>query len=123
MSTTTWESSGSGSPKLINVILFVILAITVVVSGHAVIRHGNDALAIRDCLDKNGDFQIWKSLTDANKFFRICQFDRGQFGMQIVQSENGTVYEKTAFIKGDGTWGALMKYLGKIATKFNGHIP
>ena len=128
MSTTTWEGNRE-SPlgKLLVaacvLILLIGLTLNVLVNSHAVLRHGDDAVAIRKCLDKNGEYQIWKSLSDPDKFFRICELKPGLFGFQIVQCIASGVCEKTAFIKGGGTWGELVKYLGKIATRFNGVIP
>ncbi len=131
MSEATWEGGEGrgGSPigvlvgGLFAVLLLVLLATSVLVNSHAVIRHGDDALAIRSCLDTKGEYQVWKSLTDPNKFFRICELKPGLFGLQVVQCVLGGNCEKTAFIKGDGSWSALMRYLGRMATRFNGGLP
>ncbi|KKK73628.1 hypothetical protein LCGC14_2891940 [marine sediment metagenome] len=128
MSEATWGGEG-GSPVavllggILIIFLMMVLAVSVLVSDHAVKKHGDDALAIRSCLDTKGEYQIWKSKTDLNKFFRICELEPGMFGLQVVQCLLSGACEKTAFIKGDGSWGALMKYLGRIATKFNGGLP
>ncbi len=127
MSTGTWERNGNLIDVIVVgfclVLLLIGLAVSVLVNSHAVIKHGDNAIAIRSCLDTKGEYQIWKSITDPNKFFRICELEPGNFGFQIVQCLATGVCEKTAFIKGNGTWGELMKYLGKIATRFNGAIP
>ena len=128
MSEATWDEGGGGSPIavlagfFVVALLLMLLASSVLVNSHAVIKHGDEALKIRSCLEK-GEYQVWKSLTDPNKFFRICELEPGLFGLQVVQCLLSGTCEKTAFIKGDGSWGALMKYLGRMATRFNGTIP
>ena len=108
---------------LIAILIAILAAVAVETCTHAVAKHGNEALNIRDCLGKNGEFQVWKSLQFDNQFFRICDLGKGKFGLQIVRLENGVWREVTAFIKGDGSWGQLVKYLGRIATKYNGALP
>lgn len=107
---------------IVLIVLTIIAFVAVETCTHAVAKHGSEALSIRDCLDKNGAFQTWKSMQFDNQFFRICELNNGKFGLQIVRVEDGLVNEVTAFIKGDGSWGQLVKYLGRIATKFNGAI-
>ncbi len=126
---TTWTSNKRSPPIIlfIALILFllligILLAVTVQETSHAVIKHGDVAIAIRSCLQK-GEYQIWKSTTDPFKYFRICQLGPNHFGMQIVQCLTTGVCEKTAFVKGNGTWVELTRYLSRIATRFNGTIP
>ena len=60
MSTGTWERNGN----LIDVIvvgfcltlLLIGLAVSVLVNSHAVIKHGDDAIAMRSCLDTKGEY-------------------------------------------------------------------
>jgi len=105
------------------VTLFLLLATAVVVvQSHAVKRHGSEAEAIRKCLDNNGPFQIWRAL-DGETFYRLCQLDDEQWGLQAITKEGNTWYEKTAFIRGDGSWKALMEYLQRFATRFTGTLP
>lgn len=126
MSTATWERKNPLDGIVIVgfiCLLLIGMSVSVMVNSHAVLRHGEDAIAIRACLDKKGTYQLWKSKTDPDKFFRICELEPGKFGFQIVQCIIGGVCEKTAFIKGNGSWSELVRYLGRIATKFNGKIP
>ena len=126
MSTTTWERSRYQKiswPVVFPFLLLLIGLAVVQVKSHAVIRHGEDAISIRACLDKNGEYQVWKSISDPNKFFRICEIEPGKFGFQIVQCVRGGVCEKTAFTKGEGKWPELVKYLKKIAEQFDGDLP
>lgn len=92
---------------------------------HAEERHGADALAIRQCLnDKKGADEIWRS-SDRKTFYLFCQLPDGKWGfMAIVQDVADRLwYESTSFIKGDGTKAALLKYIQKFGTKFNGPFP
>ena len=92
---------------------------------HAVEKHGSDALAIRKCLnDKGGADQIWRTL-DKKTFYLWCHLPDGRWGfMAIVQDAIDRLwYESTSFVKGDGTIGALLKYMEKFGTRFNGPYP
>lgn len=102
--------------------LLLLAVIVVVVQSHAVKRHGAEAEAIRKCLDNNGHFQIWRAL-DGETFYRLCQLDDKRWGLQAITREGNTWYEKTAFIRGDGSWKALMDYLQRFSTKYTGPIP
>jgi len=92
---------------------------------HAVERHGSDALEIRKCLnDKGGADEIWRSF-DKKTFYLWCHLPDGRWGfMAIVQDAIDKLwYESTSFVKGDGTMGALLRYIEKFGTKFNGPYP
>jgi hypothetical protein len=92
---------------------------------HAEEKHGADALAIRQCLkEKEGADEIWRN-SDRKTFYLWCQLPDGRWGfMAIVQDAVDRLwYESTAFIKGDGTREALLNYMEKFGTKFNGPYP
>jgi hypothetical protein len=92
---------------------------------HAVEKHGSDALAIRKCLnDQGGADQIWRSF-DKKTFYLWCHLPDGRWGfMAIVQDLIDRLwYESTSFVKGDGTLEALLRYMEKFGTKFNGPYP
>ena len=92
---------------------------------HAVEKHGSDALAIRKCLnDKGGADEIWRSF-DKKTFYLWCHLPDGRWGfMAIVRDAIDRLwYESTSFVKGDGTMGALLKYMEKFGTRFNGPYP
>lgn len=127
---TTWNSNRRSLPTILFIagilfllVLGMLLAVAVQTNSHAVLKHGEEAITIRKCLEKNGEYQTWKSRTDPFKFFRICKLGPNSFGLQIVQCLTTGVCEKTAFVKGDGTWAELTRYLSKMATRFNGTIP
>ncbi|KAA3645355.1 MAG: hypothetical protein DWQ07_12875 [Chloroflexi bacterium] len=101
---------------------FLLAGIVVINGRHAVDRHGAEATAIRTCIDNNGPTQIWMS-RDKRTFYQICQLEDGRWGLQAIIKKGQEWFEKTAFVKGDGSWQALMRYLGNIATKYNGTLP
>jgi len=107
---------------LIAVILLLMATSVIVVHDHAVERHGADAKAIRECLDNKGPYQLWRA-RDSETFYRLCQLDDGQWGLQAIIKEGGAWHEKTAFIRGDGSWKALMDYLQRFATRYTGALP
>ena len=107
---------------LFGLITIAVLA-TVVPQPHAENKHGQEAIDIRQCLEKNGPYQIWRSLADPNTFYQICQLPDGRWGLQAIIKEGEKRVEKTAFIKGDGSWKALLEYLNRIATPFKGKLP
>ena len=92
---------------------------------HAVEKHGSDALAIRKCLnDKGGADEIWRSF-DKKTFYLWCHLPDDRWGfMAIVRNAIDKLwYESTSFVKGDGTMVALLRYMEKFGTKFNGPYP
>ena len=60
---------------------------------HAVQRHGEDALAVRECLDRQGQIELWFNPA-TGRHARVCQL-QDKFGIQIVRADK----EITSFIK------------------------
>jgi hypothetical protein len=108
-------------------VLAVLLAASVGIaySSHAVARHGSDARAIRKCIEQNGPAQVWRDRED--NFFKLCVLPDQRWGVQIVKraSENGAKWvEKTAYVKGNGTWQTIARWLNRMgATPYHGPIP
>ncbi len=105
-------------------LLIVLVAVAVVPTMHAVIRHGDDALAIRNCFNNGGPTQTWADLVDPNLFYRACRLPDGRWGLQVFRWREATRHfvERTAFIKGDGGEGALVRYLSRFAQRI-GALP
>lgn len=99
------------------------LATVVIPSNHAVDRHGMEALAIRNCFEDNGDYQVWRNTFNHDKFYHICQLEDNVFGIQVVCMNNAVCNEVTAFIKGDGSMRELIAYLRNRATIFTAGLP
>lgn len=102
--------------------IVLLMAAAVVVHAHAVERHGAEAEAVRKCLENKGPYQLWRS-RDSNTFYRLCELDDGRWGLQAILKEGNVWHEKTAFIRGDGSWKALMEYLQRFATRYTGSLP
>lgn len=87
-------------------------------------QHGSDALAARDCLEKNGATKIYKE--PSGRLHQLCQDQDGNNYDQIIQkNSDGTYDEITAFKpdpNGEGnSWSAIVRWLArKSATAFKG---
>ncbi len=103
-------------------VLLLMAATTVVVHTHAVEQHGADAEAIRKCLDDKGPYQLWRSF-DGDTFYRVCQLDDDRWGLQAIVKVGEVWHEKTAFIRGDGSWKAMLEYLQRTGTHYRGSLP
>lgn len=121
------------SPMLLIVLLLILLAaagatVAVRTGGHAVARHGADAIAIREACDSGNIVQIWRSASwrQKDKFFRVCQLDDGRLGVQIIRCVRAAWVEITAFVPsgqlGDGTMARVLEYLSGQATPFRGKL-
>lgn len=126
MSAYATTDNNNGSPFLrmlfLLIVAGVLVALAVTALGVTTTPHAEkhpEANEIRNCLDNNGPFMVMKHLADPT-FFLICQLNDGRFGIQPV-TEDG--FEKTAFVKFEGTWNQTMNYLGKFATRFTGKLP
>ena len=123
-----YSPSTSGLPfkPLIGLLLMLavlVAAVAVLPQVHAELRHGSDALSIRQCLDQRGPQQVWRS-NDRTTFYRLCQLDDGRWGLQaaIWDKVLDRLVEKTAFVKGEGSWSELTQYLAKFATRYTGPL-
>jgi hypothetical protein len=94
----------------------------VVNNAHSVEKHGLDAQRIQSCINSNGPEMVYKDKFEPDKFYFLCQLDDGRWGMQVNVCDSGDICEKTSFVKGNGTWKELMKYLFNKATKFTGVV-
>jgi hypothetical protein len=82
---------------------------------------------IRRCLDQKGPYQIWRDLTDRDKFYLLCQIDeepyKDQWGVRVIVKTAKGWYEKSAYLLKDGTWAKGIKYLEGIATRWKQPLP
>ena len=87
----------------------------VVEHNHAIVQHGADAEAVRNCLNQNGPFAVWQK--PDGRFLRLCQLPDGHYGTQICKDE-GCLHEITAYIKNKMTRiEQLIKYLENMGAK------
>ena len=71
-------------------------------NSHSIARHGlEESLSIQQCLEWKGEKQVWHKPYN-NRWGRICQFEDGSFGIQIVSQ---MLDEITSFVRRykDGT--------------------
>ena len=68
------------------------------VQSHAVERHGEAALTVRECLSKNGAMQVWYN-HDTGRLANVCKMADKKFGIQILKEGEGVWEEITSFCK------------------------
>ncbi len=66
-------------------------------ASHAIARHGPDAVAVRNCLDRGGTYQIWQQPN--GNFLKICWMPTSNFGIQVCKDMGTCFDEVTAFVK------------------------
>jgi hypothetical protein len=109
-------------------IIWALLSIRVIPRDHAVLRHGEDALAIRQSCDENGPEQVWQSRSpnQQNKFFQVCLLPDGRRGIRIIECVRGVWQEVTSFVPsgalGSGTPERVREYLSGQAVPFGGRL-
>ena len=113
--------------KFIAIVLLAVLGTVlgaVLLSTHAVKRHGTEAQTIRDCLERNGAIQVWQS--DAEPSVKIFCVDLeppcGKIGIMIAQLWPSLLSrcdyrERTSFVPRDGTLEEVEEYLSRFATR------
>jgi hypothetical protein len=93
-------------------------------SAHAVLKHGEEAKAIRKCIDNNGPDSTWTFTSHRRKdhFIRTCQLPDGRWGIQIIQATARGLIERTAFVIKDGTFFQLKEYVTARAVEYTGNL-
>jgi hypothetical protein len=105
-----------------------ILTITVNSRSHAVIKHGEEAVAIRRACNEKGPEQIWRSQSpdQQNKFFQVCRLDDGRLGLRVIACTAKGWLELTAFVPngslGNGTIERVREYLSGKARPWVGNL-
>lgn len=85
----------SKPPALIKPAVFLILLAATVLGTHAIIEHGQEAAAARDCISRYGvKFYFMQS---DGRVHQLCQDPQGNIFDQIVEKINGKIHEITAF--------------------------
>ncbi len=112
MSTLT-IASGKGSSLGCAFLLFCVAALLMAATigtsiSHAIARHGMDAAAVHQCLDKNGHSSLWMNPYN-DHYIRVCNMQDGRAGIQVVKKVGGKWEEITAYIPKKA--GDLVKFL------------
>lgn len=84
--------------------------------GHAISKHGTEALAIKFCIEDNGAAMTWVNKKDPNKQYLCTQLPDGRWGLLIRLRVEDEWRNLTAFVRRDGTLGKLKAYLEAFAT-------
>lgn len=74
---------------------------------HGLAKHGPQAQAVYDCIQKNGVYQTWTNPTSSRRA-NLCQTGDGRWGVQIVNDANEEI---TAFINKAREFADLVRYL------------
>lgn len=98
------------------ILILLLLAVAVAATAHAVMKHGEQAKLIRQCLDNGGPHSVWAAMESTNKFFQACQLNDGRYGIRIIERVKAGWRERTSFIVKDGTLTQLKEYLTARAT-------
>jgi len=121
ITTVTWENITEGQiRKNSDKQNFGLIMLQVQASAHALREHP-EAQLIQDCANKNGFYQVWKSLYDKHTYYGVCELPDGRFGLAAFA--DSLKNNKTAFIPNDGSLNSVLKYLSKIATRYLKGIP
>jgi hypothetical protein len=90
--------------------------------GEHALKHGAEAIAIRECVGKGEIHQKFKSTRGDGRFALLCKIPQG-WGIQICGVGDDGLYEATSFVPKDGTWNKVISYLSRNFTKYNGDLP
>lgn len=61
---------------------------------HAIERHGEDALAVRECVERGGGIELWYN-PETMRQAEVCLMPDGKFGVQVSRFNR----EVTSFVK------------------------
>src|SRR3972149_2826986 len=114
--TAAYFPASSGGIKFVLLMLLLAAAATVALMMHADITHPGEAESVRQCISRNGVFQLWEM---GDKQYRVCQITPGVFGIQvIIKDAQGAWREVTSFIRKihskPADLGSVMDYLTKL---------
>jgi len=75
-----------------------VVALAIILSAHATVKHGSDAEAVRRACNNGGEIERWQALENPRKFYRLCQTASGLVGLQIVECTARGPRERSAFV-------------------------
>jgi hypothetical protein len=79
--------------NLVPLMVLAVLMIAVAYGAHALEKHGEDAQAVRQCMENNDPLEMWTKLTDGRVFW-VCRLEDGRFGIMITDGNK----EVTSFV-------------------------
>jgi putative hemolysin len=96
--------------------MLFIIVLAVTLSYHAVVTHGDEAVAVKNCIENGGTIQKWH--TQDTKI-TVCLMEgtraKGKFGLFFEKISNPE--NNTAFTKGDSLW-KVVDYLKRMGAKY-----
>jgi hypothetical protein len=104
-------------------IVLMAAAMAILPGTHAVRRHGQQALAVRQCMDSRGPAMVFQDRQFADKLYLLCELRDDTWGLQIVKRTGDGWKEITSFIPKDGTLARVLEYVSKSASLRSGGLP
>lgn len=78
--------------------LFLLILFAAVLYGvHALVRHGEDALDVRQCIERHGPVQTWQK--PDGRIVLVCRLEDGRYGVQVRERGGAVEREITSFVK------------------------
>lgn len=71
-----------------------IMGAVVLYQAHAIIKHGMEAIAVRECIANGGALELWAN-PDTGRQAEVCQLANGKYGIHVTRFGR----EVTSFIK------------------------
>jgi hypothetical protein len=75
------------------IVPLLILMAVIIYGIHAVEKHGQDAILVRQCMENDGPVQIW--VMPDGRVENICRMNDGRWGIMVTDG----FHEVTSFIK------------------------
>jgi len=113
----------SNLSPVLGLLLAVLLISAALPASHAVIRHGDDALAVRQCLRERGPALVFRDRVERDKYYLMCELPDGRWGLQVVKDLKTRLQEITSFIRRDPTFQGVKTYIERHATRYTGPLP
>ena len=115
MTTATMERRPINILPLLVILAFVGLALVVVdtTRSHAEQRHGQDGIAVRNCIDSGNIHSTWWNPRTGN-YIQVCNLngDDHTWGIRVLRRAGKGWEEITAFIRRQAaSWGEMEDYL------------
>jgi len=96
--TMNYKSSYKAPSLAPALLLCVIVFAAVIYCEHAEARHGEDAIAVRQCMRERGPVAHLMNISNGRHYF-VCQLDERTFGIQIMVKSGQTWREVSSFTK------------------------
>jgi hypothetical protein len=96
--TLTYHNPPLNHIPVIGIMMCVLLFMVGTVYSHAVTKHADDALRVRECLNDKGHMQVWYNFENQH-YLRLCEVQPGMFGIQVLARIDHQWQEISGFVK------------------------